>query len=89
MKMTAYSSFSISTRWKKDTASSSARQYMKMLKCDGTNILINNGKASGQEIPHLHIHVIPRYDNDGQSFGFSKKSYEGDEIKEYGKKLAL
>ena len=59
------------------------------LKCDGTNILINNRKASGQEIPHLHIHVIPRYDNDGQSFGFSKKSYEGDEIKEYGKKLAL
>ena len=59
------------------------------LKCDGTNILINNGKASGQEIPHLHIHVIPRYENDEQSFGFSKKSYEGDEIKEYGNRLAL
>ena len=25
------------------------------------NIGINNGKAAGQTIPHLHIHVIPRY----------------------------
>ena len=31
------------------------------LGADGTNIMINNGPASGQEVPHLHIHVIPRY----------------------------
>ncbi len=60
-----------------------------VLKCDGTNILINNDEASGQEIPHLHIHVIPRYKDDGQQFGFSKQKYEEGEIKEMGAKLCL
>ena len=30
-------------------------------KPDGYNIGINHGKAGGQSVPHLHIHVIPRY----------------------------
>ncbi|MFV8817773.1 HIT family protein [Haliea sp. E17] len=29
------------------------------------NIGINDGVAAGQTIPHLHIHVIPRYDEPG------------------------
>jgi len=28
---------------------------------DGFNIGINDGAAAGQTIPHLHIHLIPRY----------------------------
>jgi histidine triad (HIT) family protein len=28
--------------------------------CDATTIGINNGPGSGQEIPHVHIHIIPR-----------------------------
>ncbi len=28
---------------------------------DGYNIGINQGVAGGQSVPHLHIHVIPRY----------------------------
>lgn len=31
----------------------------------GFNIGINDGKYAGQTIPHLHIHIIPRYENDG------------------------
>ena len=31
---------------------------------DGYNIGINDGPAAGQTIPHLHIHLIPRYRND-------------------------
>lgn len=61
----------------------------EVLSCDGTNILINNGPASGQEIPHLHIHVIPRYSNDGQSLGFTKTKYEEGEINKLGEKLCL
>lgn len=61
----------------------------EILKCDGTNVLINNDKASGQEVPHLHIHVIPRYITDGRHFGFEHDSYSEGEAKELGTKLAF
>ena len=31
---------------------------------DGFNIGINVGAAAGQTVPHLHVHVIPRYRGD-------------------------
>jgi diadenosine tetraphosphate (Ap4A) HIT family hydrolase len=31
---------------------------------DGYNIGINQGAAAGQTVPHLHVHVIPRYHGD-------------------------
>lgn len=34
------------------------------LKPHGYNIGINDGPAAGQTIPHLHIHLIPRYIGD-------------------------
>ena len=33
-------------------------------KPDGFNIGINDGPAAGQTVPHLHIHLIPRYNGD-------------------------
>ncbi len=36
----------------------------KALEPNGFTIGINHGKYSGQEIDHLHIHIIPRYLND-------------------------
>ncbi|HSE39519.1 MAG TPA: HIT family protein [Acidobacteriota bacterium] len=32
----------------------------------GYNIGINDGSAAGQTIPHLHIHLIPRYEGDAK-----------------------
>lgn len=31
----------------------------------GSNVAFNNGPAAGQEVPHLHGHIIPRFDDDG------------------------
>jgi diadenosine tetraphosphate (Ap4A) HIT family hydrolase len=31
---------------------------------DGYNIGINDGEAAGQTVPHLHLHLIPRYAGD-------------------------
>ncbi len=32
---------------------------------DGSTIGINNGAATGQTIPHVHVHIVPRRDGDG------------------------
>jgi len=33
----------------------------RLHKPDGYNIGINHGLAGGQSVPHVHIHLIPRY----------------------------
>jgi histidine triad (HIT) family protein len=35
------------------------------LKCEGINVWLADGKAAFQEVPHIHIHVIPRFAGDG------------------------
>lgn len=48
---------------------------------DALNVVQNNGPAAGQAIPHVHIHVIPRFEKDGLSLGvFRQGKYEGNEI---------
>jgi len=32
---------------------------------DGSNIGFNNGEAAGQEVPHVHGHIVPRFEGDG------------------------
>jgi histidine triad (HIT) family protein len=32
---------------------------------DASTVAINNGEAAGQEVPHLHVHIIPRFEGDG------------------------
>ncbi|MFC4359475.1 HIT family protein [Halobium salinum] len=32
---------------------------------DATTVGINDGEAAGQEVPHVHAHVVPRFDRDG------------------------
>lgn len=56
---------------------------------EATNILINNGPAAGQEVPHLHIHVIPRYFKDKKRLSLTKEQYGPEEIAAYGEKLRI
>jgi len=37
------------------------------LNADGATVLQLNGKASDQVVPHLHVHIIPRWENDSLS----------------------
>ncbi|MFL5763004.1 MAG: HIT family protein [Bacteroidia bacterium] len=41
------------------------------IKQEGFNYLIANGEAAGQEVFHVHLHLIPRYSGDGFGFQFS------------------
>ena len=38
------------------------------LRPDGLTLLQNNGKAAFQSVPHFHLHLIPRWDDDGKGF---------------------
>ena len=42
-----------------------AAHMTEVLKCDGFNIVQNNGELAGQTVFHFHMHLIPRYENDG------------------------
>jgi histidine triad (HIT) family protein len=46
------------------------------LKPDGLNMLQANGPAAFQSVPHFHLHLIPRWTNDGK--GFDWKLVPGD-----------
>ena len=46
-----------------------AEGVLKSTKAEGFNIIVNNSKAAGQVIPHLHFHVIPRFSDDGLELG--------------------
>lgn len=42
-----------------------ATKMTDALKCDGFNIVQNNGEPAGQTVFHFHMHLIPRYEGDG------------------------
>jgi histidine triad (HIT) family protein len=37
----------------------------KALNPDGINLMQLNGKAANQVVPHLHVHIVPRWSGDG------------------------
>jgi histidine triad (HIT) family protein len=38
--------------------------------CQGVNLFLADGAVAGQEVFHVHLHVIPRYRGDGLGFRF-------------------
>jgi histidine triad (HIT) family protein len=56
-------------------------------------IAVHNGKESGQEIPHMHVHIIPRKSDDGAGSVhgmFRKRPHiTSDELDQIAKKLSL
>ncbi|MBQ8950880.1 MAG: HIT family protein [Eubacterium sp.] len=55
-----------------------AAAVKKVTGCDGVNIIQNNGPAAGQTVFHLHIHVVPRF-NDDFEFEWPHKSFSDEE----------
>jgi histidine triad (HIT) family protein len=41
------------------------------LKCEGVNLFLADGRAAGQDVMHVHLHVIPRFRGDGHHLRFS------------------
>lgn len=43
---------------------------------DGLNIIQNNGEFANQSVFHIHFHLIPRYENDIDGFGYKWETHE-------------
>ncbi len=50
----------------------------KATNADGINILMSNFKAAGQIVLHAHIHIVPRFKDDGLKHWPSTKYKEGE-----------
>ena len=51
------------------------------------NVLQNNGRLSGQEVPHVHFHLIPRSEGDGLGYRWHPKSYAEGRAEELQRRL--
>ncbi|MBP3421164.1 MAG: HIT family protein [Lachnospiraceae bacterium] len=57
-------------------------QMKENLKADGMNLVQNNGEVAGQTVHHFHMHLIPRYENDGQKILWNPGEMTQDELEE-------
>ncbi|MCI0389822.1 MAG: HIT family protein [Acidobacteria bacterium] len=48
----------------------SAAVYKSGVKCEGIDFFLADGEAAGQEVFHVHLHVLPRYVGDGFGITF-------------------
>lgn len=56
-----------------------AKGMKAALNCDGLNIVQNNGEVAGQTVFHFHMHIIPRYEGDGQNINWVPGTSEAEE----------
>lgn len=59
----------------------------ELLKARGTNITVNNGIPAGQEIPHFHINIIPRRENDPLDFKWQPLQMTHEEMEQIAAKV--
>ncbi len=52
-----------------------AAAVVKVTGAQGYNLLQNNGRVSGQAVPHVHFHIIPRVESDGLGYRWPASSY--------------
>ena len=50
------------------------------LGCAGFNLVQNNGELAGQTVFHFHMHLIPRYRDDGQKIGWKPQEATQEEL---------
>ncbi len=64
-----------------------AEQMKTKLNCEGLNLMQNNGEVAGQTVHHFHMHVIPRYSEDGQKIEFNSRECTPEELESVRKQI--
>ncbi|WP_323674374.1 HIT family protein [Halorubellus sp. PRR65] len=59
---------------------------------DASNVAFNNGETAGQEVPHVHGHVIPRFEGDGggpiHAIAGARPDLDDDELDDIAARIA-
>jgi histidine triad (HIT) family protein len=66
-----------------------AKAVQQAFQPDGITLLQANKPAGWQTVPHLHLHVLPRYENDGVELTWPRKEPGLDRLREYAAKIRL
>lgn len=53
-----------------------APAIMRVTGAEGFNLFLNNGAVAGQVVPHAHLHILPRFVNDGVIIQAASKTYD-------------
>ena len=69
------------------TAQRVAQAIREGLKPDGLNMLQANGVAAFQSVPHFHLHLIPRWNNDGKGFDWKLVPGSREQIMKVGERI--
>ncbi len=69
------------------TAKRVALALLRAVKPDGLNVLQANGAAAFQSVPHFHLHLIPRWANDGKGFDWKLVPGDRGQIVKVGERL--
>ena len=64
-----------------------SRAIKQSLECEGINILQNNEEPAGQTVFHFHMHIIPRYADDGFDMIFNHGKITNEKVKELRDKI--
>jgi histidine triad (HIT) family protein len=59
------------------------------IKCEGVNLFLADGRIAGQDVFHVHLHVIPRFQGDGHHLRFSPAYFIRTPASELGKNAEL
>lgn len=57
-----------------------AKQITDRLNAKGFNLLVNTNEAAGQTVKHMHLHILPRYEDDNLTMIFKENDYDLDEL---------
>ncbi|WP_304507073.1 HIT family protein [Anaerotignum sp.] len=66
-----------------------AREMKNVLGFEHLNVMQNNGTVAGQTVFHFHLHLIPRYENDGITIAYKPMDLTDAQIEDMRKKLEM
>ena len=69
------------------TAARVARAIRDAYQPQGLSVYQANGKPAGQTVLHLHVHLVPRYENDGMALTWPVKNPPRERLEEYAAKI--